>query len=173
MLPAGRAAISVVNAFCQAPMITLLQVETPQQIDDVRRLLREYEASLNVSLCFQGFEKELAELPGDYAPPRGRLLLGYEGSQPAGCIALRALDDETCEMKRLYLRPGFRGQGAGRQIATAIIEEARNLGYKRMRLDTLATMREARALYASLGFGRVEPYYHNPHPGTEFMELNL
>jgi len=173
MRPAGRAVISVVNSFCQLPMITLLQVETPQQVDEVRRLLREYEASLNVSLCFQGFEKELAELPGDYAPPRGRLLLGYDGGQPAGCVALRALDDETCEMKRLYLRPGFRGKGAGRQIATGIIEEARNLGYKRMRLDTLATMREARALYASLGFGRVEPYYHNPHPGTEFMELNL
>jgi len=159
--------------FTRAPMITLVQVETPRQVEDVRQLLREYEASLNVSLCFQGFEKELAELPGDYAPPRGRLLLAYDGGQPAGCIALRALDDETSEMKRLYLRPGFRGQGAGRQMATAIIEEARKLGYKRMRLDTLAAMQEARALYESLGFKRIEPYYRNPHPGAEFMELEL
>jgi len=154
-------------------MITLVQVETPQQVEDVRQLLREYEASLNVSLCFQGFETELAELPGDYAPPRGRLLLGYDGGRPAGCIALRALDDETCEMKRLYLRPGFRGRGAGRRLAAAVISEARTLGYKRMRLDTLAAMREARTLYESLGFKRIVPYYDNPHAGTEFMELEL
>jgi len=154
-------------------MITLVQVETPQQVEDVRQLLREYEASLNVSLCFQGFEKELAELPGDYAPPRGRLLLAYDDGRPAGCIALRALNDETCEMKRLYLRPGFRGKGAGRRLAMAIVEQARNLGYERMRLDTLAAMREARALYQSLGFKPIEPYYHNPHPGAEFMELEL
>jgi GNAT superfamily N-acetyltransferase len=154
-------------------MMTLVQVETPQQIEEVRRLLREYEASLNVSLCFQGFEKELAELPGDYAPPGGRLLLACDGNQPAGCVALRGLDAETCEMKRLYLRPEFRGQGAGRRLARALIQEARTLGYKRMRLDTLAAMQEARALYESLGFKRIEPYYHNPHPGTEFMELEL
>ncbi len=153
--------------------MTLVQVETAQQIAEVRRLLLEYEASLNVCLCFQGFEKELAELPGDYAPPRGRLLLGCDGNQPAGCVALRGLDEETCEMKRLYLRPGFRGQGAGRLLATAILEEARKLGYKRMRLDTLAAMAEAKALYESLGFKRIEPYYDNPHPGAEFMELEL
>ena len=154
-------------------MINLVQVETPRQIEEVRRLLREYEASLNVSLCFQGFEKELADLPGDYAPPRGRLLLGSDGNQPAGCIALRGLDAETCEMKRLYLRPEFRGQGAGRRLARALIQEARTLGYKRMRLDTLAAMQDAKALYESLGFRHIEPYYHNPHPGTEFMELEL
>ena len=155
------------------PMMTLVQVETPQQIEEVRRLLREYEASLNVSLCFQGFEKELAELPGEYAPPRGRLLLACDGGQPAGCVALRELDEETCEMKRLYLRTEFRGQGAGRRLARAVIQEARTLGYKRMRLDTLAAMQEAKALYESLGFKRIEPYYHNPHPGTEFMELEF
>ena len=154
-------------------MMTLVQVETPQQIEEVRSLLREYEASLNVSLCFQGFEKELAELPGDYAPPRGRLLLECDGDQLAGCVALRELDEETCEMKRLYLRPGFRGRGAGRRLAAAVIEDARKLGYIRMRLDTLAAMREAKALYESLGFKRIEPYYRNPHPGTEFMELDL
>jgi ribosomal protein S18 acetylase RimI-like enzyme len=154
-------------------MMTLVQVETPQQIEEVRSLLREYEASLNVSLCFQGFEKELAELPGDYAPPRGRLLLECDGDQLAGCVALRELDEETCEMKRLYLRPEFRGQGAGRRLARSVIQEARTLGYKRMRLDTLAAMREAKALYESLGFKRIEPYYQNPLPGTEFMELEL
>ena len=154
-------------------MITLVQVRTPQQVEDVRQLLREYEASLNVSLCFQGFEKELAELPGDYAPPRGRLLLACDGDQPAGCVALRELDEETCEMKRLYLRPEFRGQGAGRRLARSVIQEARTLGYKRMRLDTLAAMREAKALYESLGFKRIEPYCQNPLPGTEFMELEL
>lgn len=153
--------------------MTLVQVETPQQIEEVRSLLREYEASLNVSLCFQGFEKELAELPGDYAPPRGRLLLECDGDQLAGCVALRELDEETCEMKRLYLRPEFRGQGAGRRLARSVIQEARTLGYKRMRLDTLAAMREAKALYESLGFKRIEPYYQNPLPGTEFMELEL
>ena len=154
-------------------MITLVQVETPQQVEDVRRLLREYAASLNVSLCFQNFEKELATLPGDYAPPRGRLLVASDDGLPAGCVALRPLGDECCEMKRLYLRPGFRGKGAGRRLATVVIEEARRSGYKRMRLDTLAAMQEARALYESLGFKRIEPYYHNPHPGAEFMELEL
>jgi len=154
-------------------MITLVQVETPQQVEDVRQLLREYEASLSVSLCFQGFEKELAELPGEYAPPRGRLLLASEEGRVAGCVALRGLDDATCEMKRLYLRPEFRGKGAGRLLAMAIIDEARKLGYKRMRLDTLAEMREAKALYELLGFTPIEPYYHNPHPGAEFMELVL
>lgn len=154
-------------------MMTLVQVDTPQQVEDIRRLLREYEASLNVGLCFQGFEKELAELPGDYAPPRGRLLLACDNSQPAGCVALRGLDEETCEMKRLYLRPGFRGRGAGRRLAMAIISEARKLGYKKMRLDTLPTMREATALYESLAFKRIEPYCHNPIPGAVFMELQL
>jgi GNAT superfamily N-acetyltransferase len=154
-------------------MMNLVQAETPEQIDEVRRLLREYEASLPVSLCFQDFEKELAELPGDYAPPRGTLLLGSFKGHVAGCVALRGLDDETCEMKRLYLRPGFRGKGAGRALATAIMGEARKLGYKKMRLDTLATMREARTLYDSVGFKRIEAYCHNPTLGAVFMELLL
>jgi ribosomal protein S18 acetylase RimI-like enzyme len=154
-------------------MMNLVQAETPEQIDEVRRLLREYEASLPVSLCFQDFEKELAELPGEYARPRGKLLLGSLEGQVAGCVALRGLYDETCEMKRLYLRPGFRGKGAGRALATAIMGEARKLGYKKMRLDTLATMREARTLYDSLGFKRIEAYCHNPTPGAVFMELLL
>jgi ribosomal protein S18 acetylase RimI-like enzyme len=154
-------------------MMELVQAETPEQIEEVRRLLREYEASLGVSLCFQGFERELAKLPGEYAPPGGRLLLALEAGQAVGCVALRRLDDETCEMKRLYLRPGSRGRGAGRLLALAIIDEARKLGCNKMRLDTLPSMREAIALYESLGFKRIEPYYCNPVPGAVFMELKL
>jgi len=151
----------------------LAQAETPEQIEEVRRLLREYEASLGVSLCFQGFESELATLPGEYAPPAGSLLLASETGQALGCVALRKLDDETCEMKRLYLRPDFRGKGAGRTLALAIIDEARKIGCNKMRLDTLPSMREAIALYESLGFKRIEPYYRNPVPGVVFMELKL
>jgi ribosomal protein S18 acetylase RimI-like enzyme len=154
-------------------MMKLAQAETPEQVEEVRRLLREYEASLGVSLCFQGFERELAELPGEYAPPGGRLLLALDTGQAVGCVALRGLDDETCEMKRLYLRPGFRGRGAGRWLALAIVDEARKIGYKKMRLDTLPSMREATALYESLGFKPIEPYCHNPIPGAIFMELKL
>jgi ribosomal protein S18 acetylase RimI-like enzyme len=154
-------------------MITLAQAETPEQIEEVRRLLREYEGSLGVSLCFQGFETELAALPGEYAPPGGRLLLALDAGQAVGCVTLRRLDDETCEMKRLYLRPEFRGRGAGRLLATAIIGEAQKIGYKKMRLDTLPSMREAMALYESLGFKRIEPYCDNPIPGAIFMELKL
>jgi ribosomal protein S18 acetylase RimI-like enzyme len=151
----------------------LAQAETPEQIEEVRRLLREYEASLGVSLCFQGFERELATLPGEYAPPAGRLLLASETGQALGCVALRKLEDETCEMKRLYLRPDFRGKGTGRMLALAIIDEARKIGCNKMRLDTLPSMREAIALYESLGFKRIEPYYRNPVPGAVFMELKL
>jgi ribosomal protein S18 acetylase RimI-like enzyme len=154
-------------------MMKLAQAETPEEIEEVRQLLREYEASLEVSLCFQGFERELAALPGDYAPPGGRLLLASDTGQAVGCVALRRLDEESCEMKRLYLRPGFRGRGAGRLLAVAIIGEARKIGYEKMRLDTLAAMREARALYESLGFKRIEPYCHNPTQGAVFMELRL
>ena len=154
-------------------MMELAQAETPEQIEEARRLLREYEASLGVSLCFQGFERELATLPGEYAPPQGRLLLAFEAGQTVGCVALRKLDDQTCEMKRLYLRPGSRGRGAGRLLALAIIDEARKIGWNKMRLDTLPSMREAIALYESLGFKRIEPYYPNPVPGAVFMELKL
>ena len=151
----------------------LAQAETPEQIEEARRLLREYEGSLGVSLCFQGFERELAALPGEYAPPAGRLLLALETGQAVGCVALRRLDEGACEMKRLYLRPGFRGRGAGRGLALAIIDEARKIGYHKMRLDTLPSMREAIKLYESLGFKPIEPYYPNPVAGAVFMELKL
>lgn len=154
-------------------MMNLAQVETREHIEEVKRLLREYEASLGINLCFQDFEREVAELPGEYAPPGGRLLLALDTDQAVGCVALRRIDDGTCEMKRLYLRPGFRGRGAGRLLAAAIIDEARKIGYRKMWLDTLPSMREAAALYESLGFGRIEPYYHNPIQGAIFMELKL
>ena len=132
-------------------------------------MLREYAAWLEVDLCFQNFEQELAGLPGDYAPPRGRLLI----AEGAGCVALRAIDSEVCEMKRLYLRPEHRGSGLGRRMVQAIIDEARSVGYRRMRLDTMPKMDSAQRLYASLGFREIAAYRYNPEPGARFLELAL
>jgi ribosomal protein S18 acetylase RimI-like enzyme len=152
----------------------LTQPHTSEQIELVRELFKEYEAWLDIDLCFQNFHKELAELPGDYAPPTGRLLLAIENESIAGCIALRKIGDGICEMKRLFARSEFRGQGLGRKLVEAIISEARKIGYERMRLDTLpGKMDEAIALYRSLGFTEIEPYYQNPVPGAKFMELTL
>jgi len=124
-------------------------------------------------LCFQGFDDELAALPGSYAPPRGRLYLAFDGDDAVGCIALRPLGDDVCEMKRLYLRPVTRGKGVGRTLALHVMDEARAIGYRTMRLDTLPMMREAHALYESLGFRKIPPYYDNPVPGAFFMERTL
>lgn len=145
-----------------------------EDVATARQLFREYEAGLGIDLCFQNFEKELAELPGDYTPPHGRLLLAMENNRVAGCIALRKIGDVVCEMKRLFVRPEFRGIGLGRRMVEAIIAEAQNIGYARMRLDTLpGKMDAAIALYRSLGFEEIEPYYPNPVPGAKFMELKL
>ena len=154
-------------------MVTLIQADTTEHIGQVRELFKEYAASLGVDLCFQNFAGELAELPGDYAPPDGRLLVALQGTDLAGCVALRKIDDETCEMKRLYVRPGFRGSGVGRTLVNAIVAEARTIGYQRMRLDTLPQMKEAIALYLSLGFHPISAYRHNPIPGALFLEMSL
>jgi GNAT superfamily N-acetyltransferase len=154
--------------------MNFIQVETPDHIQVARGLFQEYAAWLEINLCFQNFESELAGLPGDYQPPGGRLLLAFSDLQLAGCVALRDLGDEACEMKRLYLKPEFRGKGLGRVLAEEIIAEARIIGYKRMRLDTLPPkMNKAITLYRSLGFKEIPPYYSNPVPGATFMEIDL
>ena len=151
-----------------------LQAESDKQVAHARELFLEYEKSLGFSLCFQNFDKELANLPGDYAPPEGRLLLAEIGSQLAGCVGLHKLEPGICEMKRLYLRPQFRGKGLGRALADRIIREARQAGYQRMRLDTVEpVMRDAVAMYRRLGFQEIAPYCKNPMAGALYMELLL
>ena len=156
------------------PRLTLKQAESPAQIAQARELFLEYAKSLGFSLCFQRFDQELAGLPGDYAPPDGRLLLAEYRGQLAGCIGLHKLDPEICEMKRLYLKPQLRGRGVGRALAEAVIAEARAIGYKKMRLDTVEpVMPNAVALYRRLGFIEIDPYRPNPIAGALYMELKL
>ena len=152
----------------------IFQATTAEDIEAARTLFEEYAASLGFSLCFQNFDQELKNLPGDYAPPDGRLLLAIENDQLAGCIALRKLGDGVCEMKRLFVRPAHRATGLGRFLAESIIDEARKLGYTQMRLDTIpGKMDKAIALYQRMGFVEIEPYYPNPVEGAKFMELKL
>jgi putative acetyltransferase len=154
--------------------LTFAQAETAPQIAQVRELFLEYAQSLGFSLCFQNFDQELAELPGDYAPPAGRLLLAEYDAQLAGCVALHKLDSAICEMKRLYLRPQFRGKGLGRLLAERIIAEARQIGYQRMRLDSVEpVMKDAVAMYRRFGFEEIAPYRPNPNPGVLYLELQL
>ena len=154
-------------------MIEIRPAELPADLPAVRRLFREYAASLGIDLGFQDFEAELAALPGKYAPPAGRLMLAWDGGSAVGCVALRPLDGDTCEMKRLYVQPGVRGRQLGRRLAQRICSEARDAGYRRICLDTLPTMASAQALYQSLGFTPVEPYVYNPIPGARFLALEL
>ena len=153
--------------------IELLQAETADQLREARLLFEEYAASLGFDLGFQDFEAELSGLPGAYAPPRGRLLLAFHEGRPAGCVALRETEEGVCEMKRLYVRPDFQGLRLGRTLAEAVIVEAREIGYSRMRLDTVPSMDRARGLYRALGFREIPPYRFNPIPGTAFLELRL
>ena len=159
-------------------MLTIVQAETPDQIETARTLIMEYATWLEFNLCFQGFEEEMRTLPGKYAPPAGRLLLALWDGQPAGVIALRPLDGgespDLCEMKRLYVRPEYRGHGIGRSLADRVIAEAEKIGYRRMRLDTISgKMEDAIAMYRRLGFAETAPYYNSPVGETKFMEMTL
>jgi putative acetyltransferase len=154
-------------------MPLIREARTLTDIEQARRLFREYQAVIGVDLCFQGFAEELASLPGCYAPPAGRLLLAVEDDSVLGCVAIRLVRDGDCEMKRLYVRPSGRGRGIGRLLATTSLGEARHAGYHRVLLDTLPSMSEALALYHSLGFSEVPPYYHNPIPGALYFALSL
>ena len=144
------------------------------QLEAVRALFLDYAQSLGFSLCFQGFDEELRTLPGMYAPPRGRLLLAMEGDAPAGCVGLHEWNAQIAEMKRLYVRPAFRGRGLGRILTDAALADARALGYRSIRLDTIPTlMQPAIALYRELGFREIPPYRDNPMPGALYLELQL
>ena len=155
------------------PDLKLVDGSTPDHVPVARALFEEYERSLGIDLCFQDFERELAELPGAYAPPEGRLLLALVGDEPAGCVALRPLADGGCELKRLYVRPAHRGLGLGRLLTTTVLDTAVELGYTRVLLDTLPSMTEAQALYRSLGFRPIDAYTVNPVPGATFMAIEL
>ncbi len=141
-----------------------------EEVETVRALFREYEKNIGISLCFQNFTEEVATLPGAYAPPDGRLLLAFVGTDVAGCVALRKIGEGVAEMKRLYVRPAYRGTGLGRKLAEVVLDEAMAIGYRALRLDTLATMKEAQALYLSMGFTDIPDYNEHPVEGTRFME---
>lgn len=144
------------------------------EMEVVRRLFREYADFLQVDLCFQGFEQELRDLPGKYAPPGGEILLAWRSGEPEGCVALRPGPDAgTCEMKRLWVRPGARGTGLGRRLAEEILEAGRASGYRVMVLDTVERLKEAIALYERLGFQRRDAYIYNPEPDVVYMEIPL
>lgn len=159
------------------PVIELLTPDTPELLAATREAFREYAVQLGVDLCFQNFEAELQSLPGDYAPPRGALLLATVDGEVAGCGALRPLDDvdypNACEMKRLYVRPAFRRFGIGRLLAQALLDRGLQAGYSNLLLDTLDDMEAARGLYASLGFEEIPPYYFNPIPGAHYLRATL
>ena len=160
-----------------APELALVRAESAASIEAVRATFREYAESLGIDLDFQGFEAELADLPGDYAAPRGLLLLAMVDGEVAGCGAFRPLPDadepNACEMKRLFVRRAFRRFGFGRLIAEHLLDRAREAGYSSMYLDTLDDMEAARELYASLGFVEVPPYYYNPLPGAHYLRADL
>ena len=154
-------------------MLRIEAADTTARVDQARALFLEYAEGLGVSLCFQGFDAELASLPGRYAPPGGRLLLALDGEEAVGCVGVRPLEGNLCEMKRLYVRASHRGRGLGRELAQRALQEAAQSGYERMVLDTLPSMERARQLYADLGFHVIQPYYTNPLEGVVYMEIAL
>jgi len=154
-------------------MLKIFSAETNKDIKTVKQLFVEYADSLGFDLCFQNFDEELANLPGDYAPPSGCLLLARYNGEAAGCIALRKLSDCISEMKRLYVKPQMRGLKIGRKLVEAVIAEARKIGYTHIRADTVPSMKQARALYTSIGFKEIKPYCRNPIEGAIFIELKL
>ncbi|MGA2640798.1 MAG: GNAT family N-acetyltransferase [Spirochaetia bacterium] len=149
------------------------RTDLPEDLPVVRELFAEYGQSLGIDLSFQGFDEELASLPGKYAPPHGAVIVARSEGTPCGCVALRRIDERTCEMKRLYVRPGCRGLRIGAELVTRIIEAAKDRGYEAMRLDTLPSMSSAVSLYRSFGFQEIQPYIYNPLPGALFMEKRL
>lgn len=157
--------------------VSLRSAQFPDDLQTVRDLFLDYQAGLGIDLCFQGFEAELANLPGDYAAPTGALLLALVDGEPAGCCALRPLQNSdhlnACEMKRLFVRPAFRGFGLGRLLVERVLSEGQLAGYTTMLLDTLSDMETARALYQEAGFVEVAPYYHNPIPGAHYLKVDL
>lgn len=161
----------------EKPTVTLVTPSSPQELEAVREIFREYAESLGIDLCFQNFEDELAQLPGEYAPPRGQLTLAMVDGAVAGCCALRPLDGtdypNASEMKRLFVRKAFRGFGLGRELAEAILDTARQAGYGCVLLDTLDDMESARALYTDLGFEEIPPYYHNPIAGAHYLKVDI
>lgn len=167
----------MLTALATPPPVEIVVANSPEQVEAVRQLFAEYASQLDVDLCFQGFDEELIQLPGEYGEPRGALLLALVDGESAGCCALRPLDDvdygNAAEMKRLFVRKAFRGFGLGRQLAEAILEAARRLDYACVLLDTLNDMEAARALYEELGFEEIPPYYHNPIAGAHYLKVDL
>lgn len=155
-------------------MINIVEAETPAQIAEARALFREYENWFGLDLCFQNFDEEVANLPGKYAKPDGRLLLAQAGDKVAGCIGLRKIEADVCEMKRLFVRPDFQGHGVGKSLIEKLIAEARLIGYTKMRLDTYPPkMQKAVKIYESYGFREIPPYYYNPYEEVLYLELVL
>ena len=157
-----------------ANQFLVLPAESPAELAAVRELFLEYWRARKLSLAFFSFDRELAELPGAYAPPEGRLLLASWGGEPVGCVALRRMEPAICEIKRLYIKPQFRGRGWGRILTEAVIQEARGIGYRKIRLDTIGpSMQDAMALYERMGFREISAYHHNPLEGVKYLELDL
>ena len=154
-------------------MTEIIEADSGALLLEARRFFEEYAKSLGINLDFQGFDEELAQLPGDYAPPEGCLLLARWQGQVAGCVVLRKFEEDRCEMKRLYVRPDFQGKKIGKTLAEAVIEKARSAGYTHMQFDTLPTMKPARRLYAELGFQEIPAYRYNPIGGTTYLQLAL